>query len=355
MAKTYWTGVRRPGIWVRLALIAATVLAVATVRAGEPGACHADLLQQKRDYYSAEYPDMLFVILGGGEDTVSEMASLDILLGPAPSSLDYEHPPAAREDLMAVSISRLWLMLAHQMPSAALFRADDPLDWPDTLCVLTFDPCAVARNDQIATQHLLDMTMEDSSRVPRGFQLNSEDYLEYVFDHEVYHCLKSRHIGPQAMSSKELWGEFTHFHEEKGADAYSLGMHIRKHGGLTPFPDNIKRVRGMALFSADPDHLTCDAIEELLKIPAADIAVRDSRAMFALATDIKRKLARNYDEYRRYLVSAMAAIEHLGAAELLTQEQRDKVRDLKPDRELVDTLVQQASRYAQELLGDETP
>ena len=333
-------------------LVAASMAFCAGAAPGETEQCHVDRVHQKRAYYKARYPDMLFLVFKGGADAITEMSSLYILLGEAPASLDYEHPPKLRQDLMAASEARLWLMLDNQIPSATLFKADRPLDWPETLCVITLNACVVARNDRVATRYLVDRLPDESGKIPRHHQLRSEDYIDYVFDHEAYHCLKSRFYGPQTMSSRELWGEYNHFHEEKGADVYALAMHIKMHGGQTSFPGKLKRLRGMSLYNADPNHLTGDAIEELLGIPLVEIVARESRAMLELATEIKLRLTLDYDSYLRYLVSAMAAIEHLGAAELLSQEQRDKVQGLKPDPQLVDKLVQDSRRSARELAGE---
>ena len=229
------------------------------------------LLKKKLQYYRAQYPEILILNLEGGVDFPADLVALDLVLGFQPVSLDYEHPPELRKDLMVVSFERIISMLRYQAPSAALFKADDPLGWQEHVCVLTIDPRKIAADSNTASQHLLSLPPEAIRNIPRDFKLLSGNYLEFVIDHEIYHCLKSMYVGPQQRSHMQFWAEYNQFVEEQGADAYALGMHIKLQGEITPFTANIRRIRGMSLYNADPDHLTCKALERVLELPVEDL------------------------------------------------------------------------------------
>ena len=313
--------------------------------------CYNSLVEAKRDYYRQLYPDILFLVLKGGVETSEEMIVLDTLLGSAPASMDYEHPEDLRQDLMNISAHRIWLMLQHRLPSAALFKADNPLGWQENVCVITFDPCAMATSDLSATAFLLDLPKEILHKIPEQLRLKNKDYIEYTMDHEVYHCLKSMYIGPQTMSEHSLWGEYNHYLEEKAADAFALAMHLKKHKRLTPFVRNLSRIRGVSIYNGDPDHYTSDAIRQLLNVPVAEIVNMSDAEVFKLANQIKDKLTINYNEYLQYLASAIKATEKLGGTIPEQEQLEQKLAGVKVNAELVNKLVESTRQHLSELQG----
>jgi hypothetical protein len=318
----------------------------------DSAACESPIVKAKRDYYSQKYPDILFVILTGGNEAVTDMIALDTLLGPEPTSLDYEHPEDLREALMLASAERLWLMLQYQLPSASLYRADQPLGWQDTICVITLDACEIASTNVGATSFLLDLPAETVKGIPEHLLLDKNDYIKYTFDHEAYHCLKSKLIGPQKMSSHALYGEYTHYKDEKAADAYALAMHIRDNKRKTEFVDNVGLIRGMSLYNADPDHFTCDAITELKKIPASRIVKMSDQQIFDLANKIRQDLTGSYEEYLVYLASAIEAIRLLAVDSEELMEFAEKLEGVKPDPGLVRILVDRSRSCRENLEGN---
>jgi len=304
--------------------------------------CHESIVNEKRDYYNRLYPDILFAPFYGGAETSEEMITLDILLGLKPSSLDYEHSADLREDLMLLSAERIWLMLQHQHASAALFKADNPLGWQENICVITLDACVVAGTDLDATTFMIELPAEIVRDIPGGLRLNKKDYIEFTFDHEAYHCLKSMYVGPQKMSSKDLWGEYTHYLDEKAADAYAAALHIKKHKKITPFVENLRRFRELSFYNADPDHHTCDALNKLVSIPVEQIVAMTNQEIFALANNIKKGVTISYDEYVKYLAAAIEAIKILGAESPEIEEVEKKIKGVKPDQELVNKLVEKS-------------
>jgi len=177
------------------------------------------LLNNRLEYHRVQYPEILIVNLEGGVGFPADMVALDLILGHQPRSLDYEHPIEMREDLMIVSFERIISMLRCKAPSAAMFKADDPLGWQEHVCVLTINPHDIANDSLQATRNLLSLPLEVIKQIPHDFRLLPEDYLGFVIDHEIYHCLKSMYVGPQQRSHEQFWAEYNQFTEEQGADA----------------------------------------------------------------------------------------------------------------------------------------
>ena len=312
-----------------------------------------NLLYEKIEDYRQLYPDLTFLILQGGDDLVHDMLALEIVLGYQPVSLDYEHPAELREDLMYVSIERIWSMLKTFSPSSSLFRADTPLGWKKHICVLTINANKVAATQLHATQNLLNLSEARVKNIPQELQLPADDYLAFVTDHEIYHCLKSMYVGPQLMSKKELWGSYNHFLDEQAADTYALAMHIRNQKEDSDFVKNILRIRRLSLYNADPDHLTCKAIERLLKTPGASITEMSLLEIFELANDARDELDTGYDEYIKHLASTVEAMKEIGVIELVAEDVCDKVKDVQIDPEYVKELVEDTRRCFTELTGEE--
>ncbi len=311
------------------------------------------LLNEKLEFYRHLYPEISFLILKGGDELVADMMALDLALGHQPSSLDYEHPPKLREDLMIASANRIVYMLQYSMPSASLFKADDPLGWQEHICVLTINPDEIAADSVQATRNLLDLPQEFIQKIPEDFRLQASDYLEFVIDHEVYHCLQSMYVGPQEMSHKEFWGEYNHFLNEQGADAYAMGMHINTRLENSSFAKNILRIRGMALYSGDPDHLTCKALQQIFKVHVKDMAEMSAKEVFGTANRIREHVTISYDEYIQYLASSVQAMKVLGVEDLVSDELRNRIKDVQSDPAQVKELVTNTRRYLSELSCDE--
>jgi hypothetical protein len=277
------------------------------------------------------------------------MILLGKALGHQPKSLDYEHPPELREELITASVNRIQLMLQYRMPSASLFLTDGTFVKKKYICVLTIHPGEVAADSVLATRNLLDLPHKLTQKVPKEFRLRSTDYLEFVIDHEVYHCLQSMFIGPQKMSHKKFAGEHNNFHNEQGADAYAIGMHISNRLEVSAFARNILRIRGMSLYSADPDHLTCKALQQIFKVPVVDIAEMNAKEIFEMANEIRERLAISYDEYIQYLASSIQAMKELGVEEMVSNDIRNRVRGVQSDSEQVKELVTNTYRYLSDL------
>ena len=347
----------RPFFCILLCLAMVTTISCANVQnesyAPEETSLSDTLLNEKIEFYRHLYPEITFLIMQGEDEFLLDMIALDQVLGSQPMSMDYEHPPELREDLMYVSVERIRIMLESRMPSASLFKVDTTPERQQYVCVLTINSREVAADSIHATRHLLDLPEDAIQKIPQDMQLPADDYLAFVIDHEVYHCLKSMYVGPQLMSHKELWGGYNHFLNEQAADVYALGMHIKTRGEISLFAQNILRIRGMALYNADPDHLTCGALKQLLNVPIENIKEMSANEVFDLANTIKNRQLTGHDAYMQYLASAVQAMKEIGLDELVSEDLYDKLEDIRADPEQVRKLVINARRCLSELSGDE--
>lgn len=308
----------------------------------------SEIIKAKQVLYEATFPEIKFVVFTQAEAWINDINRLAAMLGFEPSNLDYEHPTALRQTLMEVSIERIILMTRRKMASATLFKADKPLGSRRNICVLTLNPTTLASTDAIATRHLLDISDFDFSKIPTLHYLDRHDYLRYVFDHEAFHCLDSFYSGPQPMSMDPYWGQYHNYRHELGADAYSVGVHIRVNNAISSFVKNLFRLRTTSLYSGYIDHRTCDAIQEMTEIGVAKLSKLSFRELLETAITLRNKLAPDYQSYLRYRRAAAEAIRILNSADTSVIED---IPDVPIDKVLVKKLVEQAST-CQDLLID---
>jgi hypothetical protein len=308
---------------------------------------------EKRRYYDEQFPEILFLTLKGGSAWIEDVTALAIILGQEPASLDYEHPADLRADLMTLSFKRVQLMLQYRAPSASLFRADDPKDWQEKVCVITLDPCAIASDDEQATRHLLDLSEEEWERIAPELRLQCADYLDFVFDHEAYHCLSSLYNGPQPRSFEPLWGQYWHHRMENGADAFAIAMHLKKYGRVTRFAKNLQRIRGAALYEADIDHWTSRAIAAVLQDEPGQFGRISVREIFDYATGVRDRIVPDYDSYLGYRASAVAAMAQIGISEHIRAELQEDLAGVQADPKLTADLLRHSQTCRRTLLGEQ--
>ena len=269
-----------------------------------------ELLYRKRKDYNHWFPEIEFVLLEGGDAWVDDMITASTLLGHQPVSLDYEHTPADRETLIILTGVRLRHMLRTRMPSATLYKADKPLGWRDNICVLTISPQLFAAADFSITDYLFDPA-DDASAPSRPVvhKAYRREFLEFVFDHEAFHCLDSLYNGPQPMSQETYWAEYYHYRNENGADAFGAAMHIRRHQQVTPFLNHLRDLRGAALLVGDSAHWTPQIID---RVATTDIGQLDTPALFRLASRLRDQALPDYDAYLAYQCAVREAASDLG-------------------------------------------
>jgi len=273
------------------------------------------IVEQKRDFYNRHFKEIQFVFLQGGENWTDDIDILNLLLGYLPSNLCYEHPSDLRQELMDVSINHLVNMLRNQIPFASLFRADKPLGWRENVCVISLDPAAVAGNDVVATHFMFELDTAVVEQLPAAERLPSQEFLHFLIDHEIFHCLDALYNGPQPMSHQELWGQYYNFRRENGADAFAFAINIKQQGKHSGFMQAMKDYRGAAIYGGDPDHWTYDAIRQVEQMPIAELQRATVQDMLHRASEIRDSVAGDYEGYLQYRTTAFDAMRRLHAEE----------------------------------------
>ncbi|MEN8713253.1 MAG: hypothetical protein ABF326_13795, partial [Arenicellales bacterium] len=139
-----------------------------------------------------------------------------------------------------------------------------------------------------------------------------------------------------------------------GADAYAVGMHIKSRQKTSNFVINLQRIRAMALFSADPDHMTFKAIDQVINLPENKIKNMSANEVFDMAIGIKEDLTIGYVEYLKYLASAVQAMEELGLQEIIHEDLLNIAKESQADPAQVKQYVENSRRCLLELRASET-
>ena len=310
----------------------------------------SSIIKRKQRFYADTFPEIQFIVLQGGEAWLEDFEALSVLLGPEPISLDYEHTPDLREDLMYVSLERIRMMLANDAPSASLLRADEPMGWREKLCVITINPAAIAENNRIATHYLIEPYYEIRGKIKQENLVDRKEFLEYVFDHEAYHCLESDFIGPQPMSYLEFWADYYDYRHENGADAFAIAMHIKRHQSVTEFVKKIMLIRGLSLYCDDCNHWTQRVIRQVSESDTLSLISMDTMDLFRYASSLRDDIAQDYKDYLQYRSNAKEVCGILNSK--LWNDENDKLLP-SPDPETVNDMLDIFRNYYLELTGTE--
>jgi hypothetical protein len=310
----------------------------------------SSIIKQKQRFYADTFPELTFIVLEGGESWPQDFASLAEMLGHAPVSLDYEHPPHLREDLMYVSLERIRIMLDSNTPSASLMHADTPMKHSKKLCIITISPTAIAADDRIATHYLIEPYHEIQGEITKENLVDRKHFLEFVFDHEVYHCLESHFIGPQPMSHLEFWADYYDYRHEIGADTFAIAMHIKRHQAVTGFVNKMIRIRGLSLFCDDCNHWTPHAIAHIARTDPVKLVSMDTMELLRYASSLRDDIASDYDDYLLYRSAAKEACNLLNS-KLWSADESGTLPP--PDPEMVNDMLGVFRNAYYELTGTE--
>lgn len=310
-------------------------------------------IRDKLAFYDQQFPEIEFIYLSDGDEWSQALGALDLLLGYQPVNLDYEHPPELREDLLFVTVAKIQMMLVYRAASSYLFKVGElAAAKRDHVCVITLDPKSMALSDEAATRHMLDLTDDEFRAIPRGNYLNKDAHLNFLIDHEVYHCLDTFYHGPITRSEKEFWGKYLCYRRERQADIYALAMHIQRNQGSTPYVRKIQQLRGMTLLNGELQHLTDRAIGRLLDSDQKQWLNRSPEEIIERVKLLDKPLELSYEEYLGFRFSALEAMRRLGKE---SNEILEPIypKDRKPNKNQVEQLLQKTTGYYKAYVGRE--
>lgn len=315
------------------------------------------IVLRKLEFYEIQFPDIQIFLLKNHKHRAHSMTELLRLLGQDAANLDYEHPPRLRADLLEVSLDRVEILLHNNSSSSALFRVGESGQARrQQLCVLTLDSCGIAKDNYHATRHLLGVPEQVFAHLPVKRYLHADQHLEFVIDHEIHHCLVAHRGEPIPMSMREYWANYMQWHNEKGADVYGLIMHAFKYGADTNYAKTLIDIRGMSLLVGDPDHYSCTAMMAAMqRFP--ELADNGSvvESALAMAAKLRDETDCGYEEYLKYRYAASRAMRRFGITDPIGHAVLGELPDYKPEPARVDTLLREASKHYQQLLGGPLP
>lgn len=303
----------------------------------------------KLEFYANQYPEINFIILDSAADVAQNMQALTQLIGQDPVPLDYEHPHDLRETLLQVTLARIEYLLAMNAGSSTLFKpGKGAVANRKYMCVVTMNPLDIAKDNRVATHHLLDVSDSEFESISAEDYLDNVSHLQFTLDHEIFHCLDTLYNGAIPMSKLDFWGDYHRRKNESGADAFAIMMNIAASGKVTAYAKTLMRIRGLALLADDPDHYTKSAIDAVLQLGTGRLSQSDVFERFRLATEIRTKISGSYDDYIHYRDACYFATRLLTGEIKEAQLSKEQI-----DLELVHSLVNDTREIYRNLLHRE--
>lgn len=307
-------------------------------------------VQQKLDFYNKEFPDIQFVHLKNGEWEKS-LQALELFIGYQATSLDYEHPKDLREDLLFATVAKIQMMLINKITSSYLFKAGQlPVASKKYICVLTLDPKTTVYNDKVSTQYFVDLPEEVIRSIPLKNHIDNEKHLDFIIDHEAFHCIDSYKFGGIPMSDKDYSTRYDTYKRESQADMFAIAMNTHRHKTVTQCSDNMKVLRGMTLLNGEPQHYSVDAMQLIISHNQKKIVNSNPNELVGLVKKLYKENSPSYGNYIEYRVAAIAAIYQLGQ-KVYEMKKPYHPEGAKLNRELVKKLVKETKYYYKKFTG----
>lgn len=339
-------------LWVPALAIAQSAPDAAS-RPEHTGAWPEAIIHERMSAYARDFPEIEFLHLRGGESWLQDFVQLRQHLGESATNAVYDHPPEMAETLMELSLQRSQRMLRGGRASSDFFRIEgDGARGYQYLCVITLNPDSAAGSDLQATRNLLAVPEDALQGMPEERRLEHRTHLEFILDHEIFHCLDPYIYGPIPMSTLEHWGEYVFYRNENAADAFAVAQHLVRHGSFSDYARNLMQIRALALLSNDPNHCTCESIREVRKVSAKSLATMDIRTRIALADRIRQEVTKTYEGYLEFRGAAGEARKRMGVDASADAKFAPHAPD---DANLIETLVARSVACYHDLFGTPYP
>ncbi len=307
-------------------------------------------IEKKLTYYNQAFPNIQFVHLKNGEWEKS-LQALELFIGYQATSLDYEHPKELREDLLFVTVAKIQMMLINKITSSYLFKVGEmPVASKQHTCVITLDAATNVLTNQIATQYFLDLPLETLKSLPEKVYLDKEQHLNFIIDHEAFHCLDSYHYGGIPMSKKSFSTRHNTYKRELQADMFAIAMNMRRNKKLTRYANNIMTIRAMTLLNGELQHNSYNAMQLIINSGKKKIINSQPIELVKKVKQLYKTIALSYEEYIDFRVSAIEVIRLLGK-QVNEYEKPFSPAGLKPNNEIVQRLMKQSLDNYKKYIG----
>jgi len=301
---------------VLVAAILVTPLAMAAPSPGEAVldlAARRDIIDRRIADYQEMYPEVEFLWLEGGDGWRGDVVALHTLIGSGPINLDYDAPALANADLLEVNLDRIARFLNGNVVSAATFRVGrGALAKRPYLCLVALNPEVFADDPVAATRQMVDISEEEFAQVHPGRLLNVQDHLRFAVDHEVFHCLESIYYGGMPLSDEKYGGEYHGFQRESAADGFAMAMHLRDHGEVTDYTENILLIRALWMVTECPDICALETIRAIQNTPADILGDFEPMELVDYVIDLRDQLVSNYERFEEARPAMHGAAAALG-------------------------------------------
>lgn len=350
LSKPYWI------VTTPITILFILTLSISSIRASEKNDERIqeiyNSIQQKLDFYNKSFPDIQFVHLKNGEWEKS-LQALELFIGYQATSLDYEHPEDLREDLLYATVAKIQMMLVNKITSSYLFKVGQlPAASKKHVCVITLDPATTVYNDEVSTQYFIDLTEDVIQSVPKHNHINNERHLDFIIDHEAFHCIDTHRYGGIPISNKDFSTRYDTYKRESKADMYAVAMNIQRNKIMTQCATNMKMLRGMTLLNGQPQHYSVNAMQLIINHNQKTIMNSSPDELVRLVKKLYNETGSSYENYIEYRVAAVNAIYQLGQ-KVYEMQKPYYPEDTKPNQELVKKLVKETKYYYQSFTGKE--
>jgi len=298
-------------------------------------------IERKLFYYNKTFPDIQFVHLKNGEWEKS-LQALELFIGYQATSLDYEHPKKLREDLLYVTVAKIQMMLVNKIASSYLFKVGEiPAASKQHTCVITLDPATSVLNNQIATQHFIELPLETLKSLPKKSYLDKDHHLDFIIDHEAFHCLDTFHYGGIPISEKVFSTRYDCYKREVQADMFAIAMHMRRNKKLTHYANNIMTLRAMTLLNGEPQHDSSRAMQLMIDSDKENFIYTRPMELVTKVKQLFKTISPNYEQYLDFRIAAVNVIKTLGK-KVNEYEKPFSPAGEKPDKKIMQRLIKQS-------------
>ncbi len=307
-------------------------------------------IEKKLTYYNQAYPNIQFVHLKNGEWEKS-LQALELFIGYQATSLDYEHPKELREELLFVTVAKIQMMLINKITSSYLFKVGEtPVAKKQYTCVITLDAATNVLNNQIATQYFIDLPFDILSSLPEKSYLDKKQHLNFIIDHEAFHCLDSYHYGGIPMSRKDFATRHDTYKRELQADMFAIAMNLRRNKKLSLYANNVMTIRAMTLFNGELQHDSYNAMQLMINSDKEKIIHAQPMGLIKKVKQLYKTIDPSYAEYMEFRIAALEVIRLLGKP-VNEYEKPYSPAGLKPNKEIVQRLMQQFLEHYKKYVG----
>jgi len=301
---------------VLVAAILVTPLATAAPSSGEAVldlAARRDIIDRRIADYREMYPEVEFLWLEGGDGWRGNMVALHVLLGSGSTNLDYVAPALANADLLEVNLDRIARFLHGNVVSAATFRVGDgALAKRPYVCLVALNPRVFATDPVAATRQMVDISEEEFAQVHPGRLLDTGDHLSFAVDHEIFHCLESIYYGGMPLTGEKYGGEYHGFQRDSAADSFALAMHLRDHGSVTDYTENILLIRALWMVTECPDICALEPIRAIQSTPADILSDFEPMELVDYVIDLRDRMVSDYELFEEARPAMRGAAAALG-------------------------------------------